>query len=110
MAVHYADPLARKITLQGTCHQCGLCCVGTMPDGMAWHCEHLVISPTRPLGLPMSTKCKVYATRRNGMPIRLLRDDGQMELGRCFKDSWKETEIILPHIGKACSLTMQIQE
>jgi hypothetical protein len=75
-----------------------------------WHCEHLVISPTVPLGVPMSTKCKVYESRRNGMPIRLIRDDGQMKLGQCFHNSWAETQIILPHIGKACSLTMSIQE
>ena len=110
MAVHYADPLASKISLKGSCNQCGMCCSGVAPDGVPWHCEHLVISPTIPLGFPMSTKCKVYESRRNGMRIWLLRDDNTRKAGQCFHNTWQEIEIILPHIGKACSLTMHLDD
>ena len=108
MAVHYADPLASKIKLRGECSKCGLCCVGTAPDGVGWHCEFLMVTPTVPLGLPEATKCGVYERRWNGMPIRLVRNDATMVAGVCFKNCWEETHQILPHIGKGCSLTMAL--
>ena len=108
MAVHYADPLASKIKLKGSCNRCGLCCTGTAPDGVGWHCEHLLATPTVPLGLPEATKCAKYEGRRDRMPILLVRDDGKMVTGVCFKGSWEETRTILTHIGKGCSLTMSL--
>lgn len=108
--VHYADPLASKIKLRGECNRCGACCSGIAPDGVGWRCQYLVISPTIPLLYPGSTTCQKYQTRKNGMPIKLIRDDRQIEPGVCFHDSWNEVQVILPHIGKACSLTMYLED
>ncbi len=105
MAVHYATELLPVIQLKGECNRCGLCCSG-IQDGKAWACEHLQLTPGVPFGTPGASKCRVYERRVNGMVITVYFCNGDRAMSQCFKDSLQETEIILTHIGKGCSLTV----
>ena len=76
--------------LTGECNLCGACCF-TKYGAV---CENLEIS-TR-VGLPNATRCRVYAERYNGMPIRMIAKDGRMLSGYyCAKNSLAEVEVIV---------------
>ena len=83
--------------LIGDCNRCGLCCT----DG-EFVCRNLQIDTT--LGAPYSTRCMAYDVRYDGMPILGRNAQGQTKTGVCRKDSAEETKIIVPWIGKGCSL------
>jgi len=76
--------------LTGQCNFCGACCFSK--SGAV--CENLEIL-TRP-GLPNATKCRVYAERYNGMPIRMIAKDGKILRGYyCAKNSAAEVKSII---------------
>lgn len=109
MAVHLASALLPIVELTGECNRCGLCCAGQV-EGKAWACEHLQLTPGVPFGAPGASKCRVYERRVNGMEITVYFADGGRARAQCFKGSPQETEIILPHIGKGCSLRVGVKE
>jgi hypothetical protein len=75
--------------LTGKCNLCGACCFSKY--GAV--CENLEIL-TR-VGLPNATRCRVYAERYNGMPIRMIAKDGRMLSGYyCAKNSPAEVKVI----------------
>jgi hypothetical protein len=76
--------------LTGECNLCGACCFSKY--GAA--CENLEII-TRP-GLPNATRCRVYAERYDGLPIRMIAKDGRMLSGYyCAKNSPAEVKTII---------------
>lgn len=88
-------------TLVGACNQCALCCmIGKL------RCGHLILR-RRP-GSPMASRCAIYATRYDGMPIVLYDEKGRLRgHGVCAKDSPEDTaNIIARGIGKGCSLQL----
>ena len=88
--------------LKGECNRCGLCC---WVQG-EFKCENLVVMKPGPQ--PGATFCKVYETRTNGMPIKLIRKkDGATIHGTCLRDTIHEDILILPYIGKGCSLEVE---
>ena len=89
--------------LNGKCSLCGSCCF-TKYGAV---CENLEIL-TRP-GLPNATRCRAYAERYDGMPIRILAKDGRKLSGYyCAKNSPAEEEVIIEMGIKkgVCSLTL----
>ncbi|MGE5220455.1 MAG: hypothetical protein ACM3SP_25910 [Chloroflexota bacterium] len=88
--------------LTGECNQCGACCF--TKSGAV--CENLEIL-TR-AGLPNATRCRVYAERYDGLPIRMITKDGRILRGYyCAKNSRAEVSVIIEMgIKKGiCSLT-----
>lgn len=83
-----------------SCNGCGACCLG--PRGTV--CEHLDI--TRRLGQAGATRCRVYADRFDGMPIRMLTREGAFDhASRCWKDSpFEALAIATKGFGRGCSL------
>lgn len=76
--------------LIGECNLCGACCF-TKSGAI---CENLEILTRQ--GLPYSTRCKVYAERYNGLPIRMIAKNGRVIGGYyCAKDSAAEVEAII---------------
>ena len=92
-----------KFSLEGICNRCGLCCVDRETGA---RCENLEI--TGEIGAPMTTRCKVYGERYNGMPVRMIDPAGSVAgYTRCFKDSADEAvTIIKVGIGRGCSLVV----
>lgn len=91
--------------LVGECNRCGLCCAPVI-DGRRYPCEYLEVSGE--LGQPAATRCKVYAIRRQGMPIHLLdpATGAHAHKTHCCKDSAEEDIAIMTNgVGKGCSLT-----
>ncbi len=87
-----------KLKLVGDCNQCGLCCYV-----WGYACINLVITGTP--GEPGATRCGVYTFRYDGMPIKLVDKKGRIVgESKCAFKSATETETIIPHIGKGCSL------
>lgn len=109
MTVHVATELLPMVKLAGECNRCGLCCSGQV-DGLAWACEHLQLTPGVPFGAPGASKCRVYERRVDGMIITVYFANGDRAMSQCFKNSVRETELILRHIGKGCSLTIGVKE
>src|SRR5882672_9573180 len=90
--------------LVGTCNKCGRCCEVEI-DGRRFYCDNLIISNI--VGLPYATSCRVYKTRRDGMPISLTdRSGSRLSIhGKCASNSPQETTDILARgIGRGCSL------
>ena len=88
--------------LTGECNQCGACCF--TKSGAV--CENLEILTRE--GLPNATRCKVYAERYDGLPIRMITKDGRRLKGYyCAKNSAAEMSVIIEMgIKKGlCSLT-----
>lgn len=81
--------------LAGECSRCGLCCRAEI-EGKDYACEHLV-----------DNSCAVYEARFDGMPIKLIADDGQTISAACGKDSAAERAAIIRLIGKGCSLRVE---
>jgi len=88
--------------LTGECNQCGACCF--TKSGAV--CENLEILTRQ--GLPNATRCRVYAERYDGMPIRMIAKDGRILRGYyCAKNSPAEVSVIVEMGIKngVCSLT-----
>lgn len=88
--------------LTGQCNLCGVCCF-TKYGAV---CENLEILTRQ--GLPNATRCRVYAERYDGMPIRMIAKDGRRLSGYyCAKNSQAEVETIIEMGIKkgVCSLT-----
>lgn len=104
-----------RLDLEGTCNQCGLCCV-LDEGGQRLVCEHLdaVVAGGHvlPLGTPMASRCHVYAQRRNGMQIAMRDASGTVRtISRCFHNTWQEDHAIAERgLGRGCSLTMPVTE
>ena len=85
----------------GECNQCGLCCThnGTQ-------CLYLAVG--KAIGEPFATKCEMYDTRYEGMPIPIVdsADRRFVKFSVCRKDSARESEIIGRWIGKGCTLKL----
>lgn len=96
-----------RVRWAGTCNQCGACCAPWDPQtGRRLHCENLEV--WGPVGTPHATRCRVYGTRFDGMPVRLVDAETGIWGGRstCQKDSAAEDEaIVLYGQGRGCSLT-----
>ena len=76
--------------LTGECNFCGACCFSR--SGAV--CENLEVL-TRP-GLPNATRCRVYAKRYNGLPIRMITKAGRILRGYyCAKNSVAEVKTII---------------
>lgn len=76
--------------LIGECNLCGACCF-TKSGAI---CENLEILTRQ--GLPYSTRCRVYAERYNGLPIRMIGKNGRVLGGYyCAKNSVAEVEAII---------------
>lgn len=76
--------------LTGECNQCGACCF--TKSGAV--CENLEILTRE--GLPNATRCRVYAERYDGLPIRMIAKDGRILKGYyCAKNSPAETSVII---------------
>ena len=76
--------------LTGECNRCGACCF-TKYGAV---CENLEILTRQ--GLPNATRCRVYAERYDGMPIRMIAKDGRILRGyHCAKTSPAETSVII---------------
>jgi hypothetical protein len=76
--------------LIGECNLCGACCFSKY--GAV--CENLEILTRQ--GLPNATRCRVYAERYNGMPIRMIAKDGRTLSGYyCAKNSPAEMKTII---------------
>ena len=76
--------------LIGQCNLCGACCF--TKSGAV--CEHLEIL-SRP-GSPNASRCRVYAERYDGLPIRMIAKNGRMLSGYyCAKNSAAEVEVII---------------
>ena len=89
--------------LTGECNLCGACCF-TKYGAV---CENLEILTRR--GLPNATRCRAYAERYDGMPIRMLAKDGRKLSGYyCAKNSPAEVEVIIEMGIKkgVCSLSL----
>lgn len=95
------------LLIEGKCNQCGACCV-TEYKGRMCKCEHLVTTPILNIGEPLATKCGKYGSRYDGMPLRVLYEDGTFAFNNeCHKDCNEEVRAILVRgIGKGCSLTI----
>ena len=88
--------------LTGECNLCGACCFSKY--GAV--CENLEVLTRQ--GLPNATRCKVYAERYDGMPIRMIAKDGRRLSGYyCAKNSPAEVQVIIEMGIKkgVCSLT-----
>ena len=91
-----------KTMLTGECNQCGACCF--TKSGAV--CENLEILTRE--GLPNATRCRVYAERYDGLPIRMITKDGRSLRGYyCAKNSPAEVQVIIEMGIKkgVCSLT-----
>ena len=91
------------MNLTGECNQCGACCFSKY--GAV--CENLEILTRQ--GLPNATRCRVYAERYDGMPIRMIAKDGRMLSGYyCAKNSPAEVQTIIEMGIKkgVCSLSL----
>ena len=76
--------------LTGECNRCGACCF-TKYGAV---CENLEILTRK--GLPNSTRCRVYAERYDGLPIRMIGKDGRILSGYyCAKNSQAEVKTIM---------------
>ena len=76
--------------LIGECNLCGACCFSK--SGAV--CENLEVSSR--VGLPNASKCKVYAERYDGLPIRMIAKDGSIIRGYyCAKNSPAEVKTII---------------
>ncbi len=92
------SPTTPQPKLVGDCNRCGLCCYV-----WGYACINLVVTGTP--GQPMATRCGLHALRYDGMPIKLVDTKGRIVgKSKCALDSDDETENIIPHIGKGCSL------
>ena len=92
--------------LIGECSRCGLCCSGVWA-GRPFVCEHLVL--TGQIGTPQATRCNAYDRRFNGMAVHWIDQERGTVLAQsvCFKGTEDETRLILPHLGKGCSLEIE---
>ena len=70
--------------LTGSCNQCGNCCVLGF-----YVCDNLVRA-AKAVGEPYATRCGVYRSRYNDMPITLTNPLGKKISGFCKKDSQAE--------------------
>lgn len=85
------------IRLSGECNRCGACC----RDEDGYECSFLEHDGEQ------TTRCAVYETRWNGMPIVMFRPDRRHRFSTCAKDSDAEAlTIIRRGIGRGCSLTV----
>ena len=106
-------PLYYRLTLEGECSRCGLCCSFTQ-DGQRLFCEYLDINDD--LGQPMATSCRIWSDRTVNMPIRMINEHGDIirdiDAGTtCCSGTPNETRIILDRgIGRGCSLTVRLTE
>ena len=90
--------------LIGECNLCGACCFSK--SGAV--CENLEILTRQ--GLPAATRCRVYAERYDGLPIRMIAKDGRILRGYyCAKNSAAEVKTIIEMGIKkgVCSLTLK---
>jgi hypothetical protein len=74
---------------------------------MTLRCEHLEALGS--IGQPWASRCRVYPTRYDGMPIRLydIRTGRLVRHSVCAKNSQSETDAILRQgIGRGCSLSV----
>ncbi len=95
------SPTTPQPKLVGDCNQCGLCCYV-----WGYACINLVVTGIP--GEPGATRCGVYGFRYDGMPIKLVDNKGRIVgESKCALDSDDETENIIPHIGKGCSLEVK---
>lgn len=92
--------LRPKLKLEGKCNRCGLCCyVGGLK------CKNLDVIGIA--GMPGASFCKAYRIRYPGMPIILVNANGApVAMGACTHGSDMDAEVIAPHIGHGCSLTI----
>ncbi len=89
--------------LTGECNCCGACCFSK--SGAV--CENLEVLTRQ--GLPNGTKCRVYAERYDGLPIRMITKDGRILYGYyCAKNSAAEVKSIIEMGIKkgVCSLSV----
>jgi hypothetical protein len=76
--------------LTGECNRCGACCF-TKSGAI---CENLEVLTRE--GLPNATRCRVYAERYDGLPIRMITKDGKSLSGYyCAKNSQAEVAVII---------------
>jgi hypothetical protein len=81
---------SKQMKLTGECNLCGACCFSA--SGAV--CENLEILTRQ--GLPRATKCRVYAERYDGLPIRMIAKDGRILRGYyCAKNSPAEAKSII---------------
>ena len=88
--------------LTGECNLCGACCF-TKYGAV---CENLEVLTRQ--GLPNATRCRIYAQRYDGLPIRMIAKDGRILSGYyCAKNSPAEVSVIIEMGIKkgVCSLT-----
>ena len=88
--------------LTGECNLCGACCF-TKCGAV---CENLEVLRQ---GLPNATRCRIYAQRYDGLPIRMIAKDGRILSGYyCAKNSPAEVQTIIEMGIKkgVCSLSL----
>jgi hypothetical protein len=86
----YTETGKIRMMLTGECNLCGACCF-TKYGAV---CENLEILTRE--GLPNATRCRVYAERYDGMPIRMIARDGRRLRGYyCAKNSPAEVSVII---------------
>jgi hypothetical protein len=72
-----------------------------MPEGLRCIYLEVVGKP----GDPGATRCKIHDERRRGLPILLMTPEGLVgSLGVCAHGTSVDDEVIIPYIGKGCSL------
>ena len=79
--------------LTGYCNRCGAGCVRTIRKKV-YACENLI--RYKPVGEENATACAVHGMRYEGMPIRLVAEDGDSVPERCVPDYPQDGEKLLP--------------
>lgn len=95
---------AHESVFTGLCNRCGSCCAPTVAGRVA-RCEHLVA--TGLIGTTEATRCRVYAARYDGMPVRVvdLVTGFIVATSLCRKDSVAEdASIAVWGQGRGCTL------
>lgn len=103
---HQSKSVMAKLSLEGECNKCGQCC-SFIANGERVYCEHLARYDE--LGKENATACKVWHSKWNDMPIRIINAKGEhVSNAKCQVGSEHETRIIFARgIGKGCSLTVR---
>jgi len=66
---------------EGDCNGCGRCCT-TWYGGVHYRCANLLLADE--VGKPAATFCAVYHTRRIGMPVVMLGEEGSVLASTCL--------------------------
>jgi hypothetical protein len=85
------------VSISGNCNRCGLCCWAGK-----FKCTNLQTARDG------KAECVVYANRRPGMEIILMREDGAWREGICNHGLPSEEKILMPLIEQGlCSLEVR---